>query len=161
MNRYRFYIFSLFFIFFVSCEEKIILGDEYSQETKNIRSLYLKQIYGSWSYIDSTRFLHTEQHYNFKANRTLEGRILLKARDSVFIKGKKELTDWSTIINDTITGNWDLLYKSSLEKNVLYFNAKGKFGNSLYVDFFYVNDSVLQISSPLLISKIIKMHRNK
>lgn len=100
-----------------------------------------------------------KQYYNFKSDGIMLGHILFMTRDSVVINGEKVITDWNRLIDNDIAGEWSLLYKSSSKKNVLYFNARGKFGDSKYVDFIGVNDSVLEIQSPLIISKIIRMHR--
>ena len=158
----RKYICFLLLLFFVSCERDIVVsGDDYTPETAQLRNLYLEKIYGEWMYTETSTFSHIEQYYNLCSDGTIDGHVLFMTRDSVFINGEKVITDWKRIIDNDITGEWSLLYKASLKKNVLYFNAKGKIGKSQYVDFVDVNDSILEIQSPLIISKIIKMHRKE
>lgn len=154
------YIYILALMFFISCERDIVtLGDECTPETTHIRNLYLKKISGEWIYTEISNFSYIKQYYNLKSDGIMSGHILFMTRDSVIINGEKVITDWNRVIDNDIAGEWTLLYKSSSKKNVLYFNARGKIGDSKYVDFIGVNDSVLEIQSPLIISKIIRMHR--
>ena len=154
------YILILSLMFFISCESDIVTsGDEYTPETTHIRDLYLEKISGEWIHTEISNFSYIKQYYNFKSDGIMSGHILFMTRDSVVINGEKVITDWNRLIDNDVTGEWILLYKSSLKRNVLYFNARGKFGDSKYVDFIGVNDSVLEIQSPLIISKIIRMHR--
>ena len=160
MKKYLFLIFSLFFVSIVSCDNENYvcnIDDESSKETETLRSIYLHKIYGRWTKVDSSLYNYVEEHYNFKSDGTLEGRILLKSRDSVVINGKKELTDWKDIVNKDYTGDWSLLYHSSSKKDVLRYHLIGFASGD--ADFFNANDSLLEISSLCVTNKVLKMHR--
>lgn len=160
MNKHLYILFFLFL--FSSCNNDVkLIGDEHSIETQILRKSYENKIKGEWIYKTDSSLSYIEQKYEFKENGILRGHILLMSRDSVFIKGKPELTDWKKIIDQDFSGHWSLLYNSSKKKNVLFFDARAQFGNTCYVDLLNVNDSILDIKSPLLISQRIKMHRKK
>lgn len=153
--------FVLLFLFIsASCTNDIsFLGDEYSQETADLKNLFYDKVVGDWTYKKTNSFSYIEQNYSFHKDGTLKGNILLKKRDSVFVNGTPTLTDWYIVLESNIAGNWDLLYQKSQKKNVLYFNGRGKYGESKFVDFFTANDTILDIWSPLLVNERIKFHK--
>lgn len=159
MKKYLFLI-SLFLFIITSCTNDVSFwGDEYSQETENLRKLFYEKVVGDWTYKKSTSFSYIEQNYSFLKDGTLKGNILFKKRDSVFINGIPTLTDWYVVLESDIAGKWNLFYRKSQEKNVLYFDGKGKYGETKFVDFFTVNDTILDIWSPLLVNERIKLHK--
>lgn len=143
-----------------SCTNDVsFLGDEYSQETADLRNLFYDKVVGDWTYKKSTSFSYLEQNYSFQKDGTLKGNILFKKRDSVYVNGIPTLTDWYVVLESDIAGKWDLFYQKSQKKNVLYFDGRGKYGESKFVDFFTANDTILDIWSPLLVNERIKLHR--
>lgn len=150
----------LFLFISASCTNDISFwGDEYSQETADFKNLFYDKVVGDWTYKKNNSFSYIEQNYSFHKDGTLKGNILLKKRDSVFVNGTPTLTDWYIVLESNITGNWDLLYQKARKKNVLYFDGRGKYGESKFVDFFTANDTILDIWSPLLVNERIKFHK--
>ncbi len=150
----KYIIWSLLFLFFISCDRDHVVPDDESSKTAQLRELYLEKIYGKWSYTETSTFYHIEENYDFQADGQVSGHMLLMARDSVFVNGEKVLTDWEKAIDDDVAGKWNLYYDSFLKQNVL------SIGNKV-VEFIGVNDSILEIQSPLIGGKFIKMHRKE
>lgn len=158
----KYFWISLFLItFFYSCrDEPHFMGDEYTKETKDLRSKFTNQIVGTWVSIQDSVYTYIEEQYNFEDNNILAGRYILRSRDSVMINGAKVITDWRTIIDQDLSGHWFLLFNSSTNKNTISFDARNKFGRSAYIELFNVTDSFLDIQSPFTGHRI-HMHRKK
>lgn len=161
MKKYLFFV-SLFLLIIASCTNDVSFwGDEYSQETADLRKSFYDKVVGDWTYKKNTPFSYLEQNYSFQKDGTLKGYILLKKRDSVFVNGSPTLTDWYVVLESDIAGKWDLFYQKSQKKNVLFFDGKGKYGESKFIDFFTANDTILDIWSPLLFNERITLHRKE
>lgn len=160
MKRSITFLVLLFLLLLASCDKGLVIyDDESAEKTANIRSLYLKHLYGSWKSTEISPFFYIEQHYDFKPNDKVNGHLLLMARDTITINGKMNITDWKKIIDVDVTGEWSLLHKSSVGKNLLYFNVHSQYAGNQYLDFIHVNDSILEIQSPMILTKIIRMRR--
>ncbi len=83
------------------------------------------------------------------------------ARDSVLIKGKYMLTDWQPVIDKDIHGKWSLLYDSKNQKRIILMDYANGITLQSSVDFITVNDSIMEISSPLSMKKTVTMHRER
>lgn len=160
MKRSITFLVLLFLLLLASCDRGLVIYDDDSAEkTANIRSLYLKQLYGSWKSTEISPFFYIEQHYDFKPNDKVSGHLILMVRDTIRINGKINVTDWKKIIDIDVTGEWSLLHKSSVGKNLLYFNVHSQYAGNQYLDFIHVNDSILEIQSPMILTKVIRMRR--
>lgn len=86
--------------------------------------------------------------------------MLIMKRDSVSVDGKKVVTDWENVVDNDVYGRWKLLYDSKLKKRVIHMDYASYIQFQSYLYFESVNDSVLEVSSPLSVDRIIKMRRN-
>lgn len=86
--------------------------------------------------------------------------MLIMKRDSVSVDGKKVVTDWENVVDNDVYGRWKLLYDSKLKKRVIHMDYASYMIFQSYLYFESVNDSVLEVSSPLSVDRIIKMRRN-
>lgn len=86
--------------------------------------------------------------------------MLIMKRDSVSVDGKKVVTDWENVVDNDVYGRWKLLYDSKLKKRVINMDYASYIKLQSYLYFESVNDSVLEVSSPLSVDRIIKMRRN-
>ncbi len=153
----------MFLICITSCDDHVTppVDDEYSEETAIFRKQCLGLVYGKWGYVDSTTLQRIEQHYYFKPDSIFDGHTQIMARDSVLIKGKYMLTDWQPVIDKDIHGKWSLLYDSKNQKRIILMDYANGITLQSSVDFITVNDSIMEISSPLSMKKTVTMHRER
>lgn len=148
-------------LLFSSCskDSEMPIDDNKSQETLRLRDLYATKVQGSWSHVYEKELVCVEQSYTFDEDGTFKGHLLVKTREWVTVKGESVLTDWETLIDDDITGVWDLRYLSSEKRNVMTLAAQSGYAPSSPLDFIGADDDFLEIKSPYIINEIIKMKR--
>lgn len=144
-----------------SCEKEAepIIDDTTTVETKALREQYSEQVQGSWMSVVETELACLEQHYTFGADGKMTGHVLLKSRERVMVNGESILTDWEIVVDEAVTGTWDLRYISSLQKNTLHMKVNSEYAFQGVIEFVRVSDSFLEITSPFAIGRIIRMQR--
>lgn len=75
------------------------------------------------------------------------------------VNGESVLTDWEIVVDEDVTGTWDLRYISSLQKNTLHMKVNSEYAFQGVIEFVSVSDSFLEITSPFAIGRIIRMQR--
>ncbi|MCM1078952.1 MAG: hypothetical protein NC344_05110 [Bacteroidales bacterium] len=135
------------------------MDDTASVETKDLRELYAGKVQGSWMSVLEAELTYLEQRYTFGGDGRVDGHVMLKSRKRVMVEGESLLTDWETVVDDDVTGTWDLRYMSSVQKNVLYLKMNSEFAYNSIIEFIGVSDSFLEITSPVFTNKIVRMQR--
>jgi hypothetical protein len=150
-----------FLITLSSCEKESepIVDDTTTVETKALREQYSEQVQGSWMSVVESELTYLEQHYTFGDDGKLTGHVLLKSRERVMVNGESVLTDWEIVVDEDVTGTWDLRYISSLQKNTLHMKVNSEYAFQGVIEFVSVSDSFLEITSPFAIGRIIRMQR--
>ncbi len=146
----------------VACTRDVVspIDDENSKETALFREQCWSLVCGRWSQEDSAALAHIKQQYYFTPDGSFDGHMLIMKRDSVSVDGKKVVTDWENVVDNDVYGRWKLLYDSKLKKRVIHMDYASYMIFQSYLYFESVNDSVLEVSSPLSVDRIIKMRRN-